>query len=116
MSNYGSIKIEKIPSVEIKHYVVKNVKFVGDKIMFMNTAKIKLELFRKIDSLNESELEKVYKKIIGFLNAETSNKSELTPELKDALDEALESSRQGKTYTHEEVMKETRKKYPNLFK
>ena len=84
--------------------------------MFMNAAEIKLILFRKIDSLNESDLQKAYKKILNFLNAETSNKSELTPELKDALDKALESSRQGKTHTHEEVMKETRKKYPTLFK
>ncbi|MFO7827459.1 MAG: hypothetical protein R6V23_02450 [Bacteroidales bacterium] len=82
----------------------------------MNAAEIKLKLFRKIDSLNESDLEKAYKKILNFLNAETSNKSELTPELKDALDKALELSKQGKPYTHEEVMKETRKKYPDLFK
>ncbi|HAF29856.1 MAG TPA: hypothetical protein DCG75_12505 [Bacteroidales bacterium] len=82
----------------------------------MNAAEIKLKLFRKIDSLSESDLEKAYKKILSFLNAETFDKSEFTPELKDALDQALESSRQGRIHTHEEVMKETRKKYPNLFK
>jgi hypothetical protein len=82
----------------------------------MNTEKIKLELFRKIDSLNESQLEKAYNKIIEFLNAETPSKPpKLTSELKNALDEALEVSKQGRTLSHEEVMKETKKKYPNLF-
>ena len=82
----------------------------------MNTEKIKLELFRKIDSLSESQLEKAYKKIIGFLNAETQDKlPKLTPELKSTLDEALEASKQGRIHSHEEVMKETKEKYPNLF-
>jgi predicted transcriptional regulator len=30
------------------------------------------------------------------------------------ISEALEASKQGETYTHEQVMKEARGKYPNL--
>jgi hypothetical protein len=35
----------------------------------MNVAEIKLDLFRKIDSMKESELEKVYEKLMALLSA-----------------------------------------------
>ena len=82
----------------------------------MNSAEIKLDLFRKIDSLDNSELEKIYNNLIGLLNTATSNKSPLNPELKEALDEALDASKAGQTYSHEEVMQKTKEKYSNLFK
>lgn len=75
----------------------------------MNTAEIKLDLFRKIDNLNEPELEKIYKKLIALLNAVHPYK--LSKEEKAAIDEVLES---GQTFSHEEVMEEARRKYPNI--
>ncbi|MBN2613574.1 MAG: hypothetical protein JXB00_18605 [Bacteroidales bacterium] len=75
----------------------------------MNAAEIKLDLFRKIDNLNEPELEKIYKKLMALLNAIHPYK--LSKAEKAAINEALES---GQTYTHEEVMEEARRKYPNL--
>jgi len=77
----------------------------------MNTAEIKLDLFRKIDSLKESELEKVYNKFIALLS---TTSYELSKAEKAAIDEALEASKEGHTYTREEVMEEARQKYPNL--
>ncbi|TCO08365.1 hypothetical protein [Natronoflexus pectinivorans] len=69
-------------------------------------------MFRKIDKLKESELEKMYNKFIALLNASSAYK--LSKDEKAAIDEALEESKQGKFFTHEEVMEEARGKYPNL--
>lgn len=78
----------------------------------MNAAEIKLDLFRKIDNLKESELEKMYNKFLALLNASSPYK--LSNDEKAAIDEALEASKQGKVYTHDEVMEDARGKYPNL--
>lgn len=78
----------------------------------MNAAEIKLDMFRKIDNLKESELEKVYNKFIALLS--TSSPYKLSKAEKAAIDEALEASKNGQTYTHEEVMEEAKQKYPNL--
>ena len=83
----------------------------------MNTSEMKLDLFRKIDSLESYTLEKVYNEIISLLNNDQENETTtMTPELKKALDEALKESEQGKTYTNKEVNEITRKKYPKLFR
>jgi predicted transcriptional regulator len=89
------------------------VNFAKDKsFTVMNAAEIKLDLFRKIDSLKESELEKVYNKFIALLGSSTTyNLSKIE---KAAIDEALEASKNGQTFTHEEVMEEAKRKYPNL--
>lgn len=93
------------------------VKFVEDKsFTIMNTAELKLDLFRRLDSLDNSKLEHVYNKIISLINADTSKKEALSPELKAALDEAIVASKEGRVYSHEEVMQQTKEKYPNLFR
>jgi len=81
----------------------------------MNTAEIKLDLFRRIDGLESSKLEKVYEKIIGLLGVDMQKENSLSPELIEALDEALEASKNGNTHSHEEVINRTKEKYPNLF-
>lgn len=78
----------------------------------MNAAEIKLDMFRKIDSLKESDLEKVYNKFIALLS--TTSPHKLSKEEESAINEALVAGRDGKSYSHEEVMKEARQKYPNL--
>jgi predicted transcriptional regulator len=78
----------------------------------MNAAEIKLDLFRRIDSIKESELEILYNKLIALLNSSSSYK--LSKDEKAAVNEALNASRSGKTYTHEEVIEEAKGKYPNL--
>jgi len=83
----------------------------------MNSAEIKLNLFRKIDSLDNRELEKIYTNLIDLLNTVSSDKNPpMSPELKAALDEALDTGKTSKTYTHEDVMQRTKEKYANLFK
>jgi len=81
----------------------------------MNSAEIKLELFRKIDNLDNSKLEKIYNSLIGLLNSASLGETSLSSELKTALDEALDASKKGQVYSHEEVMKKTKEKYPNLY-
>ena len=78
----------------------------------MNTSDIKLELFRKIDSLNEDELKRCYQPILSLLNS--SEQYSLNKQEKEAIDEALEYSKKGETLSHDEVVREARKKYPNL--
>ena len=78
----------------------------------MNAAEIKLDLFRKIDSLTESELEKIYNKFIALLS--TTSPYKLSKAEKAAIDKALEAGKDSQSYTREEVMKEARQKYSNL--
>ncbi|MBI4647643.1 MAG: hypothetical protein HY738_13915 [Bacteroidia bacterium] len=78
----------------------------------MSTAEIKLDLFRRIDSLNEPELERIYKRFLALLNAVTTH--HLSEAEKKAIAQALESSDKGEAYSHEQVMNEAREKYPNL--
>jgi len=78
----------------------------------MNTAEIKLDLFRKIDNLKEAELEKVYSKFIALLSA--TSPYILSKAEEAAIDEALDVGKDRQTYSREEVMNEARQKYPNL--
>ena len=87
--------------------------FLKDKyFVIMNAAEINLDLFRKIDKLKESELEKMHNMFVALLNSSSSYK--LSKDEKAAIDETLEASKRGKAYTHEQVMEEARSKYPNL--
>jgi len=78
----------------------------------MNAAEIKLDLFRRIDSLEESELEKVYKILLNLLSKPTEYC--LSDLEKKAIDEALIASEKGEVYSHNKVMKEAKRKHPNL--
>jgi hypothetical protein len=78
----------------------------------MNIAEIKLDLFRKIDNLKESELEKLYNKFLAILN--TTSLYKLSEAESKAIDEAVESGRNGEGYIHKEVIDEAKRKYPNL--
>ena len=78
----------------------------------MNSAEIKLDLFRKIDSIKESDLEKIYIDFLKLLNARLPYK--LSNDEKAAIDEALEASQKGENFSHEEVIDEAKRKFPTL--
>lgn len=78
----------------------------------MNTSDIKLELFRKIDSLSDEEIKRCYNPILSLLN--TSDQYTLNSKEKKAIEEALGYSKKGKTLSHDEVIEEAKKRYPNL--
>lgn len=58
----------------------------------MNSAEVKLDLFRKIDSLDNDDLEKIYTKLVELLTEASTDELLLNPQIKAALDEALEAS------------------------
>lgn len=78
----------------------------------MNTAEIKLDLFRKIDNLRGTELKKFYQAFLSLLPP--SEKYTLAKEEGKAVEEALECSKKGEIFTHESVMKEAQTRYPQL--
>ncbi len=78
----------------------------------MNTAEIKLNLFRKIDSLKAAQLEQVYDKLLSLLN--TTSAYNLSKEENQAIDEAIEISKHTEPYSHEQVMPEAKKKFPKI--
>ncbi|HPV55839.1 MAG TPA: hypothetical protein PKW61_01820 [Tenuifilaceae bacterium] len=82
----------------------------------MNAAELKLDLFRRLDSLDSKNLDHVYSKIIGLINAELKSNQALSPEIKAALDTAIEASEKGNVHSHESAMQKTRELYPNLFR
>ena len=59
---------------------------------------------------------KEYNKLMAELEGVTSKETELSDELKAALDESLKGVEEGRVTPHAEVMEETKKRYPNLFK
>jgi len=81
----------------------------------MNSAEIKLDLFRKIDNLDNRKLKEIYNSLVGLLNSPLAGETSLSPELKAALDDALDASKKGQIYAHDEVMQKTKERYPNLF-
>lgn len=78
----------------------------------MNAAEIKLDLFRRIDSLKEPELEALYNKLVALLNASSHYK--LSKNEKAAIDEAIAASESEETYTLKEISEEAKGRYPNL--
>ncbi|HAQ18120.1 MAG TPA: hypothetical protein DCR40_02680 [Prolixibacteraceae bacterium] len=78
----------------------------------MNTLELKNKIIRKIDSLNESEFEKVYNQLLEVLKLAVSYK--LSEEENEAIDSALKVSDEAETYSHDVVVSEALNKFPNL--
>ncbi len=78
----------------------------------MDTLELKNRIIRKIDSLNETDFEKVYAQLVDILNLKTPYK--LSEAENEAVDLALKVSEDGETYLHEEIVSEAQKKFPNL--
>ena len=88
------------------------INFGEDKKTDMNTAEIKLDLFRRIDNLPKAELENIYNKFLALLN--DTSKYKLTKLERKAIKEALAESENNNVHSHEEVVSEAKQKYPNL--
>jgi hypothetical protein len=78
----------------------------------MNTAEIKLDLFRRIDSLPKADLKSLYNKFIALID--TTSKYKLNDFEKEAIEKALEESKKDKFYSQSDVLNEASEKYPNL--
>lgn len=78
----------------------------------MNSAEIKLDLFRRIDGLSKAELEGFYDKILALLNSNAEYK--LSEAERCAVVEALANSDYRSLETSNKVVAEAKEKYPNL--
>ena len=78
----------------------------------MSTLELKDQIIRNIESLNEDDFQKVYHQLLEVLKL--GNIYKLTVEENEAIDQALRVSEEEGTYSHDEVMKEAKEKFPNL--
>lgn len=79
----------------------------------MNTAEIKLDLFRKLDSLKGKNLEKAYGMITNLINGneEIDEWDHMTNEQKNAISEGIAQLDKGEGRNHIEILSELKKKY-----
>lgn len=79
----------------------------------MNASDLKIDLLRRIDQLNESELDKLYGELINVLNghSDTSHWNTLSEAQQKGITDALRSIDSGKSMVHEDVMAKYRKRY-----
>ncbi len=78
----------------------------------MTNAEKRLSLFRKIDNLNNTDLDIVYNKLIALLNSVSLYN--LSDGERKLINRALEHSSEKESYTTKEVIEEAKNKYPKL--
>ncbi len=81
----------------------------------MNSAEIKIELFRKLDALKGQSLKDAYGVLVNYINS-TSNPNEwdnLSEEQIEGIKLGLTQLDKGEGRDHEQVISKMRKKYPN---
>lgn len=71
----------------------------------MNTAEIKLDLFRKLDGLSGEKLQEAYGLLLNFINQNATDFwDELTPEQQEGIKEGIKELDEGKGISHNEIM------------
>jgi hypothetical protein len=81
----------------------------------MNTAEIKLQLFRQIDALDEAQLEMAYNQIIAILKTPVATNVTLQQEVRKALDDAFDIRNSETAISNQAAKKLTAQKFPHLF-
>ncbi len=81
----------------------------------MNSAEIKIDLFRKVDSLKGESLKEVYGLLLNYMNSinNLNEWDELTKEQKDAIKLGLNQLDNGQAREHNSVITDFRNKYLN---
>ncbi|MGB0880642.1 MAG: hypothetical protein ACPGTO_08755 [Polaribacter sp.] len=81
----------------------------------MNASEIKIDLFRKIDSLQDSRLKEVYEIFINFINSKNENDEweNLTKEQQTAINLGIEQLNNGEGRKHNDVISDFRNKFVN---
>jgi len=85
------------------------------KDMKMDASEIKINLFRKLDTLRGQRLEEAYGLLLNFINSksEIDDWQNLTSEQKDAIQLGVEQLNNGQGRDHKTVMSDIRKRYSN---
>ena len=81
----------------------------------MNTAELKLHLFRQIDTLDELQLKIAYNQISVLLNSDSKIKNTMPEEVRKAIDAALDSRKPDSVITTKTAKRLTVQKFPHLF-
>lgn len=81
----------------------------------MNTAEIKIDLFRKLDSLKGNRLEEAYGVLLNFINSrnEIDEWQNLSMEQQNAIELGIEQLDRGEGRKHKNVMSDFRNKFIN---
>ena len=81
----------------------------------MNAAEIKIDLFRKLDSLKGRRLEEAYGVLINFINSrnEINDWQNLTTEQQSAIRLGIEQLDKGEGRKHNDVMSDFRNRFVN---
>ena len=81
----------------------------------MNTAEIKIELFRKLDSLKENRLEEAYGVLLNFINSrnEIDEWQNLSLEQQNAIQLGIDKLNKGEGRQHKDVMSDFRIRFLN---
>ena len=79
----------------------------------MNSAEIKIDLFRKLDSLKGNRLEEAYGMLLNYINgkSELDDWKNLTNEQQNAIRLGIEQLDNGEGREHKKVMSDIRKRY-----
>ena len=79
----------------------------------MNTSELKLKLFRQIDTLEKSKLEKVYRLLLDWINESDDSEqwNTLSESKRKGLKDALEEMNHSEGTEHQSVMKKYKEKY-----
>lgn len=78
----------------------------------MNSAEIKLDLFRRIDGMSTLELERFYDKVLALMKSNTEYV--LSEAERSAVEEALQDDQYESLETTKAIVAEAKQKYPNL--
>jgi predicted transcriptional regulator len=81
----------------------------------MNSAEIKIDLFRKLDTLKGKRLEEAYGMLLNYINgkSELDDWQNLTTEQQNAIKLGIEQLNNGEGREHKKVMSDIRKRYSN---
>jgi len=81
----------------------------------MNAAEIKIDIFRRLDSLKGNRLEEAYGMLLNFINSkeDIDEWQSLTPEQQAAIKLGIDQLNKGEGRKHSDVMSDFRKKYLN---
>jgi len=81
----------------------------------MNSAEIKIDLFRKLDSLKGNRLEEAYNILLNYINEknEIDDWKNLTQEQQNAIRHGIKQLDNGEGIEHKKVMSNIRKRYSN---
>ncbi len=81
----------------------------------MNPAEIKIDLFRKLDSLKGKRLEEAYGMLLNYINGknEINEWQNLTLEQQSAIRHGVEQLEKGLGRSHNKVMNDFRQRFAN---